>query len=133
MKIAICASMTFAKEMLMAEKELKSLGHEVVVPLHADKYAEGTMTIENKWEKIEHDLIRGWFEVIKNSDAILVLNYSKNGVANYIGGNALMEMGFAHVLHKKIFLLNPVPELNYKDEIEAMMPVILGDDLTKIN
>lgn len=132
MKIAICGSMTFAKEMLETERELKHLGHEVAVPLHANQYAEGEIKIENKWEKIEHDLIRNWFEVIKNSDAVLLLNYSKNGVDNYVGGNGLIEVAFAHVLHKKIFLLNPVPELSYKDELEAMSPVILSGDLTHL-
>lgn len=37
---------------------------------------------------------------ICGSDAILVLNYDKKGIKNYIGGNTLMEMGFAHVHDK---------------------------------
>ena len=45
-----------------------------------------------------------------------------------------MEIGFAHVNDKKIFLLNPVPEeVSYKDEIKAMVNVILKGDLNKIN
>jgi predicted RNA-binding protein with PUA domain len=67
-----------------------------------------------------------------SSDAILVLNFDKNGVKNYIGGNTLMEIGFAHVHDKKIFLLNPIPDMPYKDEIEATDPVVLSGDLSKI-
>jgi hypothetical protein len=37
-----------------------------------------------------------------------------------------MEIGYAHVLHKPIYLLYPVPtEVSYKDEILAMYSKIL--------
>ncbi len=62
-----------------------------------------------------------------------MLNYDRKGIRNYIGGNALMEIGFAHVLGKKIFLLNPVPEIEfYRAEIEATKPVVLHGDIGKI-
>ena len=64
----------------------------------------------------------------------MVLNHDKNGVANYIGGNSFLEMGFAYVLGKKIFLLNEIPESKLiKQEIVAMQPKILNGDLSKIN
>ncbi|PIN76615.1 hypothetical protein COV17_01795 [Candidatus Woesearchaeota archaeon CG10_big_fil_rev_8_21_14_0_10_36_11] len=45
-----------------------------------------------------------------------------------------MEIGFAHVLNQKVFLLNPIPEIPYyKSEIEAVKPVILNGDLSKIS
>lgn len=53
-------------------------------------------------------------------------------VVGYIGGNSFLEMGFAHVLNKEIFLLNKIPESLFKDELVAMQPVILGGDLSKI-
>lgn len=124
--------MTFAKEMIEAKKTLESLGHIVKVPHSVEKYADGSMSVESKWEKMEHDLIRGWYEVIKSSDAVLVLNYTKNNVDNYVGGNSLIEMAFAHVLEKKIFLMNPIPKMNYSDEIEAFSPVVLNEDLIGI-
>jgi len=62
-----------------------------------------------------------------------VLNYDRKGINNYIGGNTLIEIGYAHILHKKIFLLNPIPEIEfYKSEIEAVRPVILNGDISKI-
>jgi len=90
--------------------------------------------IEENHAQVKKDggFIKWYYNSIVNSDAILVLNYDKDDIKNYIGGNTLMEMGFAHVHNKKIFLLNPVPEISYKDEILAMEPVILNGDLSKI-
>lgn len=84
-------------------------------------------------QKYNMDAIREFWREMQGADAVLVLNYDKKGVKNYIGGNTLMEMGFAHVLNQKIFLLNPIPEINfYKTEIEAMKPVIINGDLNLI-
>ncbi len=38
-------------------------------------------------------------------------------------------MAFAHVLGKKIFLLNSIPKMSYSDEIEAMKPIIINNNL----
>ena len=55
-----------------------------------------------------------------------------NGIPNYIGGNTFLEMGFAHVLNKKVFLLNNIPAMPYDDEIKDMQPIVLNGDLLKI-
>jgi len=132
MKITICGSMAFAKEMLEIKQKLEKQNHVVIVPANTEKYANGIIDVENKWEKIEFDVICAYFEDIKKTDAILVINKDKNNIKNYIGGNSLIEIAFAHVLNKKVFLLNPVPQMDYSDEIEAMKPVILNGDLSKI-
>lgn len=124
--------MQFAKEMIETAEKLKNFGHEVKVPADTDKYASEEISHEDKWSKIENDVIKDWKEVIDNSDAILVVNHEKRGVKGYIGGNGLIEMAFAHVANKKIFLLNQIPELNYKDEILAMNPVVINGDLSLI-
>jgi hypothetical protein len=42
-------------------------------------------------------------------------------------------MGFAHVMHQKIFLLNPIPKMPfYETEIIAMRPTILNGDISSI-
>lgn len=69
----------------------------------------------------------------KESDAIIVINVDKNGIKNYIGGNTFLEMGFAYVLDKKLFLLNDIPKVNYKDEIVALKPIILNGNIELIN
>ncbi len=82
---------------------------------------------------IYYGFIKWWHDCIKKGDAILVLNYDKNDIKNYIGGNTLMEMGFAHVNNKKVFLLNPIPEgVPYVDEIKAMVDVVLDGNLDLI-
>jgi len=136
MKIAICGSMAFTDKMFKVKAELENMGHSAVVSGFGEQYlGKSQEEIEKlkRYHKHEKDAIKEFYEEIKNADAILVLNYDRKGITNYIGGNTLMEIGFAHVLGKKIFLLNPAPEIEfYKDEIEATKPVILNGDLEKI-
>ena len=128
--------MVFTEQMLETKKALEELEHTAVVSGFADKYIGKTESEKEKltiYHKNEKDAIREFWHQIKASDAILVLNYDRRGIKNYIGGNTLMEIGFAHILHKKIFLLNPVPEIEYyKSEIEAVKPVVIDGDLGKI-
>jgi len=143
MRIIICASLDFADEIKAAYDALQSMGHEVTIPRTAGMIMRGEITLADiKKEKetgvivertIRQDSIRSYYEKIKTADAILVLNYDKKGIVNYIGGNTLMEIGFAHVLHKKIFLMNPIPKIEYyQSEIEATRPMILDGDLNRI-
>ena len=136
MKIAICASMVFTDKMLEVKNQLKELGHEVHISSFVNEYVGKSEKEKEKitiYHKTQKDAIRKFFEKIKISDAILVLNYDRRGISNYIGGNTLMELGFAHVLEKKIFLMNPIPDIEYyRSEIEAVRPVIIYGDLTKI-
>ncbi len=139
MKITICGSVTFRREMVEARNKLNAMGHEGIICSVMEDLALGRNPAlmkkikENHAQaKRDHGFIKWYYESIVRSDAILVLNYDKNGIKNYIGGNTLMEMGFAHVHDKKIFLLNPVPEIGYKDEILAMEPVVLQGDFGHI-
>lgn len=132
MKIALCASMAFAKKMLEVKKQLEASGHDVIVQHDIMEFATGKVADEDKWRKLQTDPIKGYFEKIKQADAVLVVNEEKSGIQNYIGGNTLMEMGFAYVLNKRIYLLNQVPQLSYTDEIIAMKPIILEGNLKRI-
>ncbi len=83
--------------------------------------------------KRENNYFHAHYKNILESDAVLIVNGEKQGIANYIGGNVLMEMSQAYVNHQKIFFLNGMPSgLPYMDEIEAMDPICLNGDLTKI-
>lgn len=146
MIIAICGSMVFAQEMLDVKSTLEKNGHKVVLPhgckdYLGDKHKERVKvgwrsSVEGVDRKIENDLIRKHFKVIDKSDAVLVINLDKKDIKNYIGGNSFLEMGFAHVLNKKIYLYKNIPKekdtLSYFQEILAMQPVILNGDLSKI-
>lgn len=79
------------------------------------------------------DAIKDHYKKIIPSDAVRVANYTKKNTPNYIGGNTLMEMGFAYVNDKTIFLLNDIPDMQYTDEIRAMYPIMLRGDITNIS
>ncbi len=140
MKIAIIGSSHFCKKMVEYRDKLKALGHECELHEHYVARASGQM--KDLWErmqkehakvKIEYDYFKYYYNEIINSDAVLVLNFDKNEIKNYIGGNTLIEMGQAYVNNKKIFLLNTIPDMQYKEEIEALQPVVINNDLGKIS
>ncbi len=135
MRLIICGSASAAEEILSVKRELEALGHEVEIP-ESVKRPE-LRRIDNpdneKAEvKIQHDLIRGYYEKMKGYDAVLIVNPEKKGVPGYIGGNTLIEMAFAHILRKPLYCLYPLPQLSYASEMLAMQPVILNGDLSKI-
>jgi nucleoside 2-deoxyribosyltransferase len=135
MRITICGSMAFSAEMVQAKAALETVGHQVVLPQLAEEYAAGERNMqanESLAAKREHDAIRTHYREIKASDAILVVNITKHDTENYIGGNSLMEIGFAYVLEKKIFLLNSIPTMSYTDEIVACDPIVLAGDYSQI-
>lgn len=142
MKITLCGSIKFADRLVETYHQLEKLGHQPVMHKDMFKVADGTAPeIEEMKNGTEHyeikrkyGYIKWWYESIKNSDAVLICNFDKNNIKNYVGGNTLIEIGFAHVNNKKVFLLNDIPEdLSYIDEIKAMTDVTLNGDLSKIS
>lgn len=148
MHIVICGSIDFTKEIGETSKFLIDRGHTTEIPLTSQRILRGELTLEDfsherdsdtkegvresAMRKINDNVIRRYFEIIQKSDAILVLNKKKKDVENYIGGNTFLEMGFAHVLEKKIFLLNEIPDISYADEIRAMQPTVLHGNISLI-
>lgn len=128
--------MSASKEMVDTENKLIALGHTVVLPEFTHEYAQmetiDKMHTESARNKVQYDLIRGYFDKIKEGDAILLVNIERKGIEGYIGGNSFLEMGFAHILNKPIYLLHKIPDMIYKDELEAMTPILLDGDLSKI-
>jgi hypothetical protein len=83
--------------------------------------------------KLKHGAIKDHYEKIDWADAVLIINHEKRGVAGYVGGNTLMEIGVAFYQKKPIYILNPVSsDLSYKQEIMGMKPIFLDGDLSKI-
>jgi len=136
MKIGIIGSMQYTEKMLEARDELIKRGHDAFVTALANPFV-GKSDEEKETIKLHQkhnlDAIREFWRLMQGADAVLVINLDKHGIKNYIGGNTLMEIGFAHVLDQKIFLLNPIPEIPYyKSEIEAVKPVIINGDFSLI-
>jgi hypothetical protein len=136
MIIAIIGSMQFTDKMIEVRDQLNAMGHDAfITDLHKSMVGKDAEEIETikLHQKNNMDAIREFWRAMQRAEAVLVLNYDKNGIKNYIGGNTLMEIGFAHVLNQKIFLLNPIPDMPYcKTEIEAVGPVVLEGDLGRI-
>lgn len=148
MTITICSSIDFTPKIIEIKSDLEKKGHKVNIPYFTQKIIDGKISYEEYLKAKEKDgdillreaeqtdvIIRYW-NFIKNSEAILVLNLNKKGIDNYIGGNTLMEMGFAYGHSKKIFLFNPIPQrserMHYVDEILNMKPIVINGDLAKL-
>ena len=149
MKIVICASIDFTPKIKEVADILSAQGHEVEIPFTSQRILRGEFTLEDflhekdkngdsgfregAFAKMKDDLIKLHYKKISESEGILILNLEKKGIPGYIGGNTFLEMGFAYVLDKKIYLYNNIPELSYSDEIIAMRPFVLEGDLSRIN
>jgi hypothetical protein len=139
--IAICASVSFYKEVIQAKNTLMKMGLRVLVPDLANrmeqennyefmKYAE---EFDSSNPTLKKGFIDAHFAKIEESDAVLILNYPKHNVDGYVGPNTLMEITAAYLNKKKIFLLNkPSTQLPAFGEIMALQPVVLDSDLTKV-
>lgn len=136
--------MSFADQMLDAKRQLEAKGWFAILPEGAESYTSneklteqtaGWGTAEGAKMKVEENLIRKHYNEIKRSDAILVINYTKNSLKNYIGGNSFLEMGYAYILNKKIFVLNPLPKEQkiFYQELLAMEPIVLNGLLENIS
>lgn len=142
--IAICSSANFYRQAVILQAQLEAEGHSVIIPATAEKMKQsGDYDVSHykTWFADADDyhkkaaLMRGHFHEVEKSDAILVLNYEKHAIPNYIGGNVLMEMALAFYLNKPIFILNEIPkESAFLEEIIGLQPIVLHgkvEDLTK--
>jgi len=137
MKIGVAGSMQYTERMIELCEQLEVLGHQVFMSKFGPAYV-GKNDEEKEKLKLEHkytqDAIREFWKPMQDADALLVANIDKHGIKNYIGGNSFLEMGFAHILNQKIFLLNPIPKMpHYETELIAMKPIVINGDLTKIS
>ena len=133
MKIFIICSKAFYDRIPEIENYVESAGHIIALPNrydHPETEAKFRGTSEHgKWKA---SMIKHSEEVISKVDAVLVLNYTKNGVDNYIGGATFLEMYDAFRLEKKIYMMNDIPEGLLKDEIIGFNPIVINGDLSKI-
>ncbi len=146
MKITVCGSIAFHDEMVEIKERLEGLRHEVRIPPTEVRGEDGKLIPVREsyrirkgwkrddgwvWERMQENMVNH-FHKVSWSEAVLVLNKDKNGTKGYIGGNTFLEMGLAFFLGKGIFLLNPIPDVPYREEIVAMGPVVIGGDLERI-
>jgi hypothetical protein len=133
--VTICSSANFYRQAVDIQARLEQQGYTALIPDTANVMkASGDYEVSHykTWFADANDYdkkagyMRAHFDKVAQGDAILVLNYEKHGVANYIGGIVLMEMALAFYLHKPIFILNEIPaESAFLEEVMGMRPVVL--------
>jgi hypothetical protein len=136
MKIGIVGSMHLAQKIAEIKTQLEAAGHEVMMNSLASEFmgkSDEEIEAMKQDQKMHQDAMMDFWKQLREVDAILVVNLDRKGIKNYIGGNTLMEIGFAYVLSQKIFFYNPIPDIEYyKTELEAIKPVVINGDLSKI-
>lgn len=142
--ITICWSIEFTPKIAELKKHLENMWYKVNIPLTSEKILNKEMSFDDFLNtktdlekssnlKSNNEVIKKYYKKINDSDAILVLNEEKKWIKNYIWWNTFLEMWFAYVLEKPIFLYNPIPanweRMHYVDEIMSMKPIIINWDL----
>ena len=135
MKILICCSKHFYKDIKSIAEILESVGHEISYPnSYDDPFAEErfkAMSAEehSEWKSV---MMRRDEPNIEPQDAILVLNFEKKGIPNYVGGATFLEIYTAWKMNKKIFFHNDLPNCSFTDELLAMNPMVINGELEMI-
>lgn len=124
--------MQFIDKIGKLKTSLKNMGFKVYTPAKE----EGGTGYSRLKAKDQIELKQGFIDdhiaKIKKSDAVLIANYTKNGIVDYIGANTFLEIGFAYILKKKIFILNSISEQPNNSEIKALKPITLKGNLNII-
>jgi hypothetical protein len=132
MRIFIACSKNFYSRIPKIKAELERYKHRVSMP---NSYDAPFMEEEMKQKGLEAhvqwkaEMLRRDKQNVTFNDAVLVLNFQKNGQPNYIGGATFLEIYKAWEMNKKIFLYNPAPDNIFKDELTGMNPIILNGNL----
>jgi non-canonical (house-cleaning) NTP pyrophosphatase len=119
--------------MKAAAKTLETLGYEIILPSPQEGEIDYNSLPDAARATLKETLIQDHLNEINESDAVLIFNEDKKGIAGYIGGNTLMEMAFAYAQKIELFLFKPVPDMSYIDEILGMKPIVLDGDINKID
>ena len=135
MKILIICSKAFYEKIEPIKEKLGSMGHVIELP---NSYYDGNVE-EKAWKqgaKAHSEFKAKMFKMSKERigqmDAVLTLNFDKNGKKNYIGGATFLELYEAFMQNKKIYLYNNIPEGMLYDEISGFSPIVINGDLNLI-
>lgn len=135
MKIFIVCSKYNYDKIPDIKKALEGSGHTIMVPNSFDApfkelEMKGLGAEEHRiWKSGMLKLQR---EKVAQNDAVLVLNFEKDGQPNYIGGATFIEIYEAFMQNKKIFFYNRLPENIFTDELKAFGTIIINGDLDLI-
>ncbi len=135
MKILIICSKAFYEKIEPIKEKLEEVGNIVELP---NSYYDGNVE-EKAWKQgnkahaeFKSKMLKMSRERIGNMDAVLTLNFDKNGKKNYIGGATFLELYEAFMQNKKIYLYNDIPEGMLYDEISGFSPTVINGNLDLI-
>ena len=132
MIILIICSKAFYYRIEPIKKKLEEMGHTIELP---NSYYEPDAEKKawNKGNKAHSEFKQRMFKMsaerIETMDAVLTLNFDKNGKKNYIGGATFLELYEAFMKNKKIYLYNEIPEGMLYDEIAGFSPIVINGNL----
>jgi hypothetical protein len=138
MKLMICCSTAFYDKVADVSKYLISNGYDVIYPngyLDNDNELDDNVS-EEEYSNFFKKMFLESIDKVKESDGILVLNYTKNkngkDLVNYIGASTFLEMYEAFMNNKIIYMLNQYPDNMLLDEIKGFKPIILNGDISNL-
>lgn len=132
MKILIICSKAFYKNIPPIKEKLEEMGYDVELPnsyYHPDAEKESWALGKEEHAAFKAKMFKMSQERIKNVDAVLTLNFDKNGKKNYIGGATFIEIYEAFMNEKKIYLYNDIPEGMLFDEISGFSPIVINGNI----
>lgn len=135
MKILIICSKAFYDQIPPIQEKLEKMGHIVELPNSYDDpraEAESWKLGEKAHTEYKSRMFRMSEERIAQMDAVLTLNFDKNGKENYIGGSTFLEIYEAFMKNKKIYLYNDIPEGMLYDEISGFGSIVIHGDLSLV-
>lgn len=135
MKILIICSKAFYKDIEPIKESLEKMGHIIELPnsyYEPDAEKKSWALGEKEHNKFKARMYRMSEERITTIDAVLTLNFEKNGKKNYIGGATFLEIYEAFMKNKKIYLYNDIPEGMLYDEISGFSPIVINGDLSLV-
>ena len=131
-KIVLCGSMVFINNMMEIKVNLEKMGFSVDIPeIDESQYKQNELFAKHS-PNVKQEFINGHIAKIRNADAVLIVNENHKSIENYIGANSFLEIGFAYLLGKRIFLWNDIPEQGNAEEIAGMKPMVLKQDLNRL-
>ena len=136
MKIFVACSKHFYERIVPIRDFLEARGHEVFLPNSFDEpFAEERLKGMGREEHIEWkaSMLSRDEDNIRPVDAVLVLNFEKRGIPNYIGGATFLEVYVAWKMGKKIFFYNDLPNCSFTDELVGINPVVINGRLEEIS
>ena len=135
MKLLIICSKAFYKDIAPIKEQLEKNGHTVELPnsyYEPDAEKKSWALGEKEHAEFKARIFRMSEERIETMDAVLTLNFDKNGKKNYIGGATFIEIYEAFMKKKKIFLYNDIPEGMLYDEISGFSPIVINGNIDLI-